>query len=535
MVDFLFLNKLIDMRYINSMGLIVVFLLFGVNMIGQHKNILISEKGNPNEPSICINPKNPAQLVAGCNINKVFYSSDTGKTWQSDRLKSQYGVWGDPSIMVDTNGNFYFFHLSNALSWIDRIVCQRSDNGGKDWSMDTYMGYTQGKNQDKQWPVVDPKTNMIYVTWTQFDHYGSTSAKDSSNILFSRSYNGGLTWSSPLRLNKVAGDCIDSDNTVEGAVPAVGPNGEVYVCWAGPLGLMFDKSLDQGSSWLQEDKFVTSIPGGWDFGVSGIYRCNGLPVTVCDLSDGEHRGTIYINWSDQRNGVDDTDIWLVKSEDGGDTWTKPKRVNDDLPGRQQFFTWMSIDQTTGYLYFVFYDRRNYEDDKTDVFMAVSKDGGETFTNFKVSDTPFTPNSDVFFGDYTNISVINGVVRPIWTRLDQFDMSVWTALVNVDSLSTSVKKTEIESDLLSELKNSPNPYSDKTAISFKLRKASKVSLFIYDSVGNLVSRYITDAKYDYGKHIIVLDNKELNLASGMYYYSLKIDDAITAKKMIVIEK
>ena len=63
----------------------------------------------------------------------------------------------------------------------------------------------------------------------------------------------GETWSAPLRLSQVAGDCIDDDNTVEGAVPAVGPNGEIYVSWAGPVGIVFDKSTDGGKTWVKED------------------------------------------------------------------------------------------------------------------------------------------------------------------------------------------------------------------------------------------------------------------------------------------
>ena len=77
--------------------------------------------------------------------------------------------------------------------------------------------------------AIDWNNINIYVTWTQFDRYGSADPLDSSIILFSRSLYAGQSWSTPIRINKVAGDCIDSDNTVEGAVPAVGPNGEIYV------------------------------------------------------------------------------------------------------------------------------------------------------------------------------------------------------------------------------------------------------------------------------------------------------------------
>ncbi|MBL7809314.1 MAG: glycosyl hydrolase, partial [Saprospiraceae bacterium] len=72
---------------------------------------------------------------------------------------------------------------------------------------------------------------------------------------------------------------------------------------------------------------------------------------------------------------------------------------------------------------------HYTDDRTEVYVASSLDGGKTFKNLKVSAKPFTPNTLVFFGDYNHISAHNGVVRPIWTRLDQGALSVWTALMD----------------------------------------------------------------------------------------------------------
>lgn len=169
------------------------------------------------------------------------------------------------------------------------------------------------------------------------DEYFSPNPNDSSYIMFTRSTNGGQSFSNPFRICEVAGDAIDSSNTVEGAVPCVGPNGEIYVSWSGPLGIVFDKSTDGGLTWLDNDIFVTTQPGGWTFSIPGMMRCNGFPVTTCDISGGPNNGTIYINWSDQRNGSDDTDIWFIKSTDGGNTWSSVKRVNDDPPGKHQFF------------------------------------------------------------------------------------------------------------------------------------------------------------------------------------------------------
>jgi Neuraminidase (sialidase) len=407
------------------------------NVYSQHKNILISTENEPNEVSICINPKSPNIIAAGANVNNYFFSSDTGKTWRSGILESKFGVWGDPVIIVDTNQNFYFFHLSNPVggSWIDRIVCQKSFNNGVNYNNGSYTGLNGKKIQDKHWAVCDRKSNRIYVTWTEFDKYESKRSIDSSNIKFSYSSDAGKTWSKVIRINKVAGDCSDSDNTVEGAVPTVGLKGEVYVAWASPQGIVFDKSLDSGKTWLKKDIFVSDLPGGWCYNIPGMMRCNGLPITGCDLSNSKYKGTIYINWSDQRNGEDNTDVWLVKSVDGGDSWSKPIKVNDDNSDRHQFLTWMSIDQTNGFLYFIFYDRRNYADSRTDVYMARSTDGGLTFENFKISERPFTPDKSVFMGDYNNVSVHNNIVRPIWTVMDNRKrLSVWTALIDLKKLS-----------------------------------------------------------------------------------------------------
>ena len=60
-----------------------------------------------------------------------------------------------------TNGTFYYFHLSNAEggAFIDRIVCQSSDDFGKNWTPGSYAGLNGTKAQDKHWSVVDRKTN----------------------------------------------------------------------------------------------------------------------------------------------------------------------------------------------------------------------------------------------------------------------------------------------------------------------------------------------------------------------------------------
>jgi len=503
------------------------------NAFSQHTNVTILQASNVSEPSIFVDPNNLDHMVAGSNLNKMYYSNDAGLSWNTSTMSSTYGVWGDPCIITDAQGVFYFFHLSNPNNgnWIDRIVCQKSTDGGETWNNGSYMGLNGTKAQDKEWAIVDYTNNNIYVTWTQFDNYGSNSPSDYSNILFSKSTDSGESWSEAKQINEISGDCLDEGNTVEGAVPAVGPNGEIYVSWAGPEGLVFDKSSDEGETWLDEDIFVSDIPGpGWAFDIPGISRCNGLPITCCNLSETDYNGDIYINWSDQRNGSDDTDIWFIKSTDGGDTWGERKRVNSDDIGHQQFFTWMTVDQVTGYIWFVFYDRRNYEDNNTDVMMTVSEDGGATFTNFKVSESPFLPFSSTFFGDYTNVTAHDGVVRPIWNRLEGSSPNIMTAIVDTDI----VGEETIEDIPFSLQQNSPNPFTESTYISFKLRKPQKVSLVVYDMFSRPVAILVNNEYLSARKYTYHLSSNDYHLASGVYYFSLIAGHKRIQKKMLIIK-
>ena len=399
------------------------------------RNVLVSHPGNvgPQEVTICINPKDPLNVVAGSNLNYYYYSTDGGYTWTEGQMSSSLGVWGDPVTVFDAEGNLYYGHLSDPADGdhIDRIVVQKSTDGGQTWNDGAGIGLNPPKDQDKEWLAADytdsPYRNSIYVAWTEFDRYGSPDPEDRTRILFSYSRDFSESWSDPVVVSDVTGNCLDSDETVEGAVPAVGPEGQVYLSWAGPLGIVFDKSLDGGLT-FGDDIFVDPMPGGWDLYIPGIYRCNGMPVTACDISYSPHRGNIYIMWSDQRNGIHDTDVFFVKSADGGETWGPVVRVNDDPPGKQQFFPWMTVDQTTGNIYVVFYDRRDSEDYSTEVYLAKSSDGGETFRNYKISEYPFRSVSGIFFGDYVNIAASDGRIHAIWARMDGIDLSIWTTVI-----------------------------------------------------------------------------------------------------------
>jgi hypothetical protein len=534
--------------------LLVINILFLNSLLyAQYTNIRVSNINQPNEPSICMDPMHPDIVVIGSNLNYFYYSSNEGYDWTRGILTSTlYGVWGDPCIVVDTNSIFYYFHLSHPPGvpwvWVDRIVCQKSTDNGMTWQdPGSYPFTVTGSQQDKEWACVDRTNNNIYVTWTYFDKIFSTNPNDSSRIMFAKSTNGGDNWLEVKRISRWAGDALDDDNTMEGAVPCTGPNGEVYVSWAGPKiwyqkwGIFFNKSTDEGATFLTDELYVGDQRGGWFSPIMGYLARLGLPVTCCDVSNGPYRGNIYINYTDS-TGTNDNDVWIVKSTNGGNNWSAPIRVNDDPPGKQQINSWMTIDQANGDIYVIFYDRRNYTNNNTDVYVARSTDGGDSFQNFKVSSTPFVPLGNSFFGDYINISAHNKKVIPVWTRDDANTTSVWIALMD---FSIGIKK--ISSEIPAEFKlfqNYPNPFNPSTKIKFSIPPSPafskgeglEVRLVIYDILGHTVAEPV-NTKLQPGMYEAAFDVSNLigqRPASGIYFYSLETEKHKQTKKMIILK-
>jgi len=426
---------------IKQVGAIALLCINASGVGAQFKNIMLDEASPGNrvtEPSVTINLKDTKNIVAASILDNIYYTLDGGLTWVKTKVTSADGVYGDPVLVSDDKGTIYSFHLSDPTGegWtndksLDHIVCHISKDGGKTWEEGSPVGHNPPKDQDKPWVTVDSKGN-VFVAWTQFDKYNSSDSSCQSNILISASSNG-KKWSKPVQLSQIPGNCLDDDNTAEGAVPAVGPDGKIFVAWSNQNKIFLDRSFDGGGIWLENDVAIGNQPGGWDFKIPGHDRCNGMPVLMVDKGKGTYRGCLYIVWADQRNGENDTDVWFMRSNTYGDHWSSPMKIGEDKSGKHQYLPWMAVDEVTGYIYIVYYDRSAYDDNQTDVYLAYSSDSGANFKSVKISETSFTPVDTNFFGDYTNIAAHNGIITPIWARMDDGKTSVWTAVIKQGDL------------------------------------------------------------------------------------------------------
>jgi hypothetical protein len=123
-----------------------------------------------------------------------------------------------------------------------------------------------------------------------------------------------------------------------------------------------------------------------------------------------------------------------------------------------------------------------------------------------------------------------MVRPIWTRLDNSVLTVWTAII--DPYFSSIHKDEFVPYSIEQAY--PNPFTESTVLAFKIKVPTLVSLEVYDIFGHKISTIIESSVIQPGKYIKRFDPDNFNLSSGVYYFSLT-GNGINTKKKIIYQK
>lgn len=380
------------------------------------------------EMSIATHPLSPDVVLAGANAVHTavtvgsqgwYHTTDGGVTWSGgDTLPTHTNLalfMADPAVGIDLDGNLFF----NALLYggTSDVIVARSTDNGVSWNQSA-VPPDSGGFRDKNHMAIDinsgsPFENRLYTAYTDFGPFPGP-------VMFSRSTNRGVSFSVPTPISGGVGA-----EFAQGINLAVGPNGELYAAWSGydvfppvTTRLGFNKSTDGGVTWQGAVSIgnVFDIRGTLVKGGNSI-RVNSFPSMAVDRSGGPQHGWIYIVYAEKNPTT--PDIFLVRSTDGGATWSSPRQVNQDAGAKDQWFSWITVDPVTGHLYVVYYDSRNFSaNDSAQVYISASADGGDTFEDILVSDMAFLPTpipglAGGYSGDYIGISALNGIAWPCW--------------------------------------------------------------------------------------------------------------------------
>ena len=278
-------------------------------------------------------------------------------------------------IAVDPSGNIN-------VVWDESgnfdIFFSRSTDGGVTFSTPKNLSNNAGSSVFPQ-IAVDSSGN-INVVWED-------STPGNFNIFFCRSNNGGVTFSAPKNLSNMAG-------VSAGAQIAVDSGGNVNVVWdnfnATNSDIFFSRSTDGGVS-FSVPKNVSNNTGASVFpGVDAATNRGNIAV--------DSSGNINVVWDDFTPG--NSQIFFSRSTDGSATFSTPKNLSNNAAssGSSQ----IAVD-SAGNINVAW---GNFNGTNSDIFFSRSTDGGVSFSVPKnLSNNGFSASSRIAADSGGNINVV----------------------------------------------------------------------------------------------------------------------------------
>ncbi|MFA8299847.1 MAG: GEVED domain-containing protein [Hyphomicrobiales bacterium] len=431
---------------------------------------------NPSDPSELFNSNNSV-INKKMKGTSCAISTNSGKSYEGTPNSTGVVNRGDPAVAIGKNGRYYIGYIDKdkgqGLSYSD-------DKGGA-WKTKNIAKAGNAKKAvlDKNHLWIDnanssPYNGYLYSAWTDL----SKGSEHFDQIVLSRSIDNGETWEEGVCLS----EDLHVLGYHQGVNINSGTKGEVYAIWAtygdfendkAEKGIGFSRSLDGGKTWSSAKHIIDNIEGiRKNEAIGKNMRTNSFPVLAVDISEGKYKDRLYACWANVgipgQNTGNDFNVCMIYSDDKGDTWSDPIIINQDEQGNgaKHFLPWITCDPETGVVSAIFYDDRNVGGDKLEVFCANSYDGGITWEDFKVSDIAFTPKpipglSEGYFGDYLGITARGGIVYPAWndnrasasmTYVSPYETNL---AVRPDKLNVKLEGTKGKVNLSWEYETAPN--------------------------------------------------------------------------------
>lgn len=405
-----------------------------VNITENGENILGDAA---NEPSIAVDPTDPARMAIGWRqfdtISSNFrqagwgYTTDSGQMWTFPGVIEPGVFRSDPVLDYDAEGNFFYNSLT--VGWVCEVF--KSTDGGATWDAGTFA-----QGGDKQWMAIDRTTGLgsgnIYAHWN--GHYSVCSPGN-----FTRSTDAGLSYE----------DCSYIQEEPYWGVLTVGTDGELYVCGASDTDFIVLKSTtaqDPAQTVTWDLSKTVSLGGEIWFGEGpnpvGIL---GQAWIAVDHSSGPTRGNVYLLCSVNPHDSDDPlDVMFSRSTDGGTTWSPPVRINDDPESDAwQWFGTMSV-APDGRIDVVWLDTRDAAGYNSSLYYSYSRDAGVTWSENKRLSESFDPHvgwpQQEKMGDYFHMISDATGAHLAWAATFNGEQDVYYSRISIPTAQCQINVT-----------------------------------------------------------------------------------------------
>ncbi|MCM3782613.1 glycoside hydrolase [Neobacillus mesonae] len=407
-------------------------------------NFQVTPTGPPKfEPSVAVNLLNPSIMVAvavdtttGVPLIGVYQSINGGFSWSNALLPLPPGFNGAeaPAVAYAFPNIFYVTaHVFPGASDGTAVIYKSVDNGVTFVApVIVNRGYGTYINNDETNVICDtsqssPYLGNVYVT---YNHQFNVANAGNSTAFFSRSMDGGVTWQTPVLLSSEA-------DQVERPEVAVSLTGIVYGAWITvdpTYRFVVRRSLDGGATFEPPVLVSQIVPVPNVLPVPNYaFRVLTFASISTDRSIGPYTDHVYAVWQDFRQGY--SNIFMSKSTDLGGTWSSPVSITGAPAGSQNFFPSVDVDPLTGVVNIIYYSNQINGFD-LDVYVARSINGGQTFTNTRITNVSFNPNGTSptpvpLIGDYIDIiSVPPGGYIGVWADTTTGSLTIFSGYSNI---------------------------------------------------------------------------------------------------------
>ncbi len=418
--------------------------------------------GNESETAVAVNPTDPDNVVIVSNRESGSglvrsYSTDGGATWTTGVIANG-GELGhaccDGTLSWDEFGNLFLGYLSDDNFNVVPVAV--SVDGGRTFRLvqnvdpgpNPRRHATAANRRGIEGSGVDQPTlvageGMLWVVWNG----GSMKASGAAVTGL-----GQIGAFSAAQVAPGTSGCSFGD-------VAIGPDQQVMQVCQNPTGgqgpaTVYGNVDPDGlgpAGFGAQITITTTNVGGFDFIPAQSGRSVDAEAGLAwDRTGGPRDGRLYLVYTDEIGAEsNDTDIFVRVSDDDGQTWTNRVRVNDDATTNSQFNPKISLDDTTGNIAVSFHDCRfDLGDGGNGDTNGVPNDDANFFGTFSTNGgSSFLPNLRLSRGTSNDNQAQNGIDYGDYTGLDFYAGSAHPAWAdNSNSTGNNPDGTLNEFDL-----------------------------------------------------------------------------------------
>jgi hypothetical protein len=515
------------------------------------------------------------------------YAYFNGSTWAANpagRIETTRTGW--PSVATTGTGKEIIINHNTAVSQLELITRAAKGTGSWTESTNTLNGPSQGGNVWPRIAIGGANNNIVHVIslTAPTGLSGKKYNKQNGAMTYSRSQDG-VTWD---KKNVLLGTALDSANGgfnfFEGdgyALDARGTN-VAFVAGSSVTDLVLMKSTDSGTNWTKTKiltfpfkNFNGQVTDTNNDAVADTLTTNDGSMAI--LLDNNNMAHVWFgNMRVLNLTLNDSGSYLYFPGTAGIMYWNESMgatppvfiaglIDYDMSGVIEFPTPATggrpygtygcsltshpsagID-ANGYIYLAYDAIIENTVDKTNskairnVMAMGTKDGGATWSSpVQVSPDPSFEQVYPSAARYVNtcFSMIyqnddaagHGVNSGTTTNVDNAPNLGVSADIYYLCMNTSeINSVKEHAEQITSSSNYPNPFNGKTYVDITLKKASNLSVEVFNTMGQKV--LATDNKYlSAGTQTITID--ATNLKAGVYFYTLKTADASITNKIVI---